>query len=226
MALNVVMLGAPGAGKGTQGERFAKQHGVPRISTGDILRQGIKDNLPVAMVAKAKMDRGELVDDETIMAIVQERLSRPDTATGFVLDGFPRTLFQARALEKLVEDRGNGPLIVVDIVVPEEELVRRLGGRRICSKCGENAGPDDGDACRRCGGHLIQRADDSEAVVRERLRVYHGATAPLVDFYRGRPTFRTVNGAQAPDLVARELDATVQAAASEPSAGAQRSVGR
>jgi adenylate kinase len=228
MGLNVIMLGAPGAGKGTQAERFARQYGIPKISTGDILRQGIKDNLPVAMIAKAKMDRGELVDDETIVAIVRDRLTRPDTDAGFVLDGFPRTLPQARALDGVIQDRGTGPLIIVDIVVPEAELVRRLAGRRICSKCGENAGPDDGDACRRCGGHLIQRADDSEAVVRERLKVYHRATAPLVDYYRGRSTFRTVNGAQAPDFVARELDATIQEAAGvgERATGAQRSAGR
>ena len=223
----MIMLGAPGAGKGTQAERFARQHGLPKISTGDILRQGIKDNLPVAMIAKAKMDRGELVDDETIVAIVEERLSRPDTAGGFVLDGFPRTLSQARALDRIVEVRDAGPLIVVDIAVPEGELVRRLAGRRICSKCGENAGPDDGDACRRCGGHLIQRADDSEAVVRERLKVYVQMTAPLVDYYRARPTFRIVNGAQPAELVARELDATIHDAAGEGTRaiGAERSAG-
>src|ERR1044071_5048351 len=228
MGLNLIMLGAPGAGKGTQAERFARQYGLPKISTGDILRQGIKDNLPVAMVAKAKMDSGELVDDETIVAIVRERLKRPDTDAGFVLDGFPRTLFQAQALDTIVEERGKGPLVIVDIAVPEAELVRRLAGRRICSKCGENAGPDDGDACRRCGGHLIQRADDSETVVRERLKVYHRATEPLVDYYRGRATFRIVNGAQAADFVSRELDATVHDAvgAGERATGAQRSAGR
>jgi adenylate kinase len=227
MGLNLIMLGAPGAGKGTQAERFARQYALPKISTGDILRQGIKDNLPVAMIAKAKMDRGELVDDETIVAIVRERLKRPDTDAGFVLDGFPRTLFQASALDQIVEERGKGPLIIVDIAVPEAELVRRLAGRRICSKCGENAGLDDGDACRRCGGHLIQRADDSEAVVRERLKVYHRATEPLVDYYRGRTTFRIVNGAQGADFVARELDATVHDAvgAGQRAMGAQRSAG-
>jgi adenylate kinase len=226
MGLNLIMLGAPGAGKGTQAERFARQYGIPKISTGDILRQGIKDNLPVAMIAKAKMDRGELVDDETIVAIVKERLKRSDTDAGFVLDGFPRTLFQAKALDRIVQERGKGPLIVVDISVPEAELVRRLAGRRICSKCGENAGPDDGDVCRRCGGHLIKRADDSEPVVRERLKVYHRATEPLVDYYRGRSTFRIVNGAQAAELVTRELDATVHDAVGAEGAGAQRSAGR
>ena len=213
MGLNIIMLGAPGAGKGTQADVLAGKRGLPKISTGDILRQGIKDQLPVAMVAKAKMDRGELVDDDTMIAIVRERLSRPDVNPGFVLDGFPRTVDQARALDRLIEDLGKGPLLVVDLVVPEEDLVRRLAGRRICSKCGENAGPDDGPRCRRCGGELTQRPDDREEVVRERLKVYARSTKPLVDFYRARPTFRTVDGAQAPDLVARELDTTIDDAA-------------
>jgi adenylate kinase len=214
MGLNVIMLGAPGAGKGTQADVLASKRRLPKISTGDILRQGIKDQLPVAMVAKAKMDRGELVDDDTMIAIVRERLSRPDVNEGFILDGFPRTVDQARALDRLIEELGKGPLLVVDLVVPEEDLVRRLAGRRICSKCGENAGPDDGPTCRRCGGELTQRPDDREEVVRERLNVYTRSTKPLVDFYRARPTFRTVNGAQAPDLVARELDLTIDDAAS------------
>jgi adenylate kinase len=214
MALNIIMLGAPGAGKGTQADVLAAKRGLPKISTGDILRQGIKDQLPVAMIAKAKMDRGELVDDDTMIAIVRDRLSRPDVDAGFILDGFPRTVDQARALDRLMDDLGKGPLLVVELVVPEEDLVRRLAGRRICSKCGENAGVDDGPTCRRCGGELTQRPDDREEVVRERLNVYARSTKPLVDFYRGRPTFRVVNGAQAPDLVGRELDATIDAAAS------------
>ena len=214
MSLNIIMLGAPGAGKGTQADVLARKRGLPKISTGDILRQGIKDALPVAMVAKAKMDRGELVDDDTMIAIVRERLSRPDVSKGFILDGFPRTVDQAQALDRLMDELGKGQLLVVDLVVAEEDLVRRLAGRRICSSCGENAGAEDGPTCRRCGGELTQRPDDREEVVRERLNVYARSTKPLVDFYRARPTFRTVNGAQAPDLVARELDATIDDAAS------------
>jgi adenylate kinase len=214
MGLNIIMLGAPGAGKGTQADVLARKRGLPKISTGDILRQGIKDELPVAMVAKAKMDRGELVDDDTMIAIVRERLSRPDVNRGFILDGFPRTVDQARALDRLMDELGKGQLLVVDLVVAEEDLVRRLAGRRICSSCGENAAADDGPKCRRCGGELTQRPDDREEVVRERLNVYARSTKPLVDFYRARPTFRAVNGAQAPDLVARELDMTIDDAAS------------
>ena len=214
MSLNIIMLGAPGAGKGTQADVLARKRGLPKISTGDILRQGIKDALPVAMVAKAKMDRGELVDDDTMIAIVRERLSRPDVSKGFILDGFPRTVDQARALDRLMDELGKGQLLVVDLVVAEEDLVRRLAGRRICSSCGENAAAEDGPTCRRCGGELTQRPDDREEVVRERLNVYARSTKPLVDFYRARPTFRTVNGAPAPDLVAGELDATIDDAAS------------
>lgn len=214
MGLNIIMLGAPGAGKGTQADVLARKRGIPKISTGDILRQGIKDQLPVAMIAKAMMDRGELVDDDTMIAIVRERLSRPDVNAGFILDGFPRTADQARALDRLIDELGKGPLVVIDLVVPEEDLVSRLAGRRICSKCGENAGPDDGPTCRRCGGELTQRPDDREEVVRERLKVYATKTKPLVDFYRERPTFRVVNGAQAPDRVAQELEATIDDAAS------------
>ena len=211
MGLNVIMLGPPGAGKGTQAERFAQARGVPKISTGDILREAIKEGLPLAIEAKARMDRGELVDDETIVEIVRDRLSRPDARQGFVLDGFPRTVAQARALDRLLEDEGAGPVIVVDLAVPEQELVRRLAERRICSKCGTTVDPfaGDGDRCARCGGELMQRADDNKDVVKERLRVYERDTKPLVDYYRQRPTFRLVNGAQAPDRVAEELDTLV-----------------
>jgi adenylate kinase len=229
MGLNVIMLGAPGAGKGTQADLVARRRGLPKISTGDILRQGIKDQVPVAMVAKAKMDRGELVDDETMVAIVRERLGRPDADAGFILDGFPRTVDQARALDRIIEEQGKAPLVVVDVAVPEAELVRRLAGRRICSTCGQNAGPGDGATCLKCGGPLVQRPDDSEAVVLERLRVYERSTRPLVDYYRVRPTFRTVNGAQSPDLVALELEAVIDdalGAEGRAAMGAQGLAGR
>lgn len=224
MGRKVVMLGPPGAGKGTQAERFARKHGVPRISTGDILRDGIQKQLPLALVAKQRMDRGELVDDPTMVAIVRERLNDADTKQGFVLDGFPRTVVQGHALDQILADRGDGALIVVDIVVPQEELVRRLTFRRICSKCGTNANPADRAAttCGECGGALIHRADDNDLVVLERLKVYAENTRPLVDYYCGRPTFRTVNGAQAADLVAQDLEATITDAAR---AGANLSLG-
>ena len=218
MALNVIMMGPPGAGKGTQAGRFARERGLLKISTGDILREGIKARLPVAMRAKELMDRGELVDDATMIAIVRERLMRPDAQRGFVLDGFPRTVPQAEAVDTIVAECNNGPLIIVDIRVPDHELVRRLASRLICARCGTNAEPStEGvptpDVCVRCGGELVQRADDNEDVVRERLKVYERATKPLVDFYRERPTFRIVNGAQSKERVAHELDTVIDDAA-------------
>src|SRR5262245_8380175 len=137
MALNIIMLGAPGAGKGTQAERFAKARRIPKISTGDILREAAQAGTELGKRAKAVMDRGELVSDEIMIGIVKERLDRPDAAAGFVLDGFPRTVAQAQALDSIM--RGRSPLVVVDIDVPEAELIRRLGSRLVCSNCGLNA---------------------------------------------------------------------------------------
>jgi adenylate kinase len=207
------MLGPPGAGKGTQAARFATTHGLPKISTGDILREAVSEGTSLGRAAQTTMDRGELVGDDVMIAIVRERLERPDAARGFVLDGFPRTVAQAAALDGIMT--GRDPLIVVDIAVPEGELVRRLASRRICESCGLNA---DGEAaalasCQRCGGKLRQRADDNEAVVRERLRVYHRTTAPLIDYYRARPTFRSIDGAQSPERVAAALAAAIDAVA-------------
>ena len=215
MGLNIVMLGAPGAGKGTQAGLFARERGLPAISTGDILRQGVKDRLPVALLAKEKMDRGELVDDDTMVSIVRDRLVRRDTDAGFILDGFPRTVSQARALDAIMDERGNGPLLVVDIGVPDEELVRRLSRRCVCSKCGANGErPENAEAkCSRCGGSLVCRTDDTAEVVIERLRIYAQATKPLVEYYSGRPTFCAVNGQQLPEQVAREVSTMIDGAA-------------
>jgi adenylate kinase len=219
MGLNVVMMGPPGAGKGTQASRFARQRGVPKISTGDILRDGIRDRNPVALEAKALMDMGRLVDDKTMIAIVEDRLNRPDTADGFVLDGFPRTVGQAEALDGLVAARANGPLVVVDVAVAPDELVRRLATRRICESCGTTAEPavPEHGGCPVCGGPLVQRVDDDSRVVLERLRVYEESTRPVLDYYRHRPTFRVVNGNQPPECVAQDLASAIeQAAGVEP----------
>jgi adenylate kinase len=213
-ALNLIMLGAPGAGKGTQADRVAAAHGIPKISTGDMLREAVKAQTPVGLRAKAIMDRGELVGDDVIIGIVRDRLDRKDVEKGFILDGFPRTVAQATALDTLMA--GRDPLIVIDIAVPEAELVRRLSARRICENCGTNAeasaGSTDADRCKVCGGRLKQRSDDREEVVRERLKVYRRDTEPLVNFYQGRPTFRAVNGAQSLEQVAAELQVAIEAA--------------
>ena len=211
MGLNVIMMGPPGAGKGTQAERFARERGLPKISTGDMLREAIKEQHPVGLEAKKLMDRGELVDDATIIAIVRDRLARPDARPGFVLDGFPRTVGQAVALDALMNEHGQGPLVVIDVAVPEQELVRRLGSRKICGQCGTNAEAGK-DACK-CGGSLVVRADDDGQVVLERLKVYERATKPVLDYYRVRPTFRVVNGAQGQSQVAGDVDRMIDDAA-------------
>ena len=207
VALNVVMLGPPGAGKGTQAERFARTHGLPKISTGDILREAIHADTPLGRSAKTTIYSGALVGDDVMIGIVHERLGRKDARLGFVLDGFPRTVVQAGALDEMMVDRG--PLVVVDIVVPEDVLVRRLAARRICSECGSNALVEWTTACGKCGGSLVQRTDDGDGIVRERLKVYQRQTKPLVDYYSGRPTFKTIDGNRPPDEVTAALDQAI-----------------
>ena len=207
MALNVVMLGPPGAGKGTQAERFARKHALPKISTGDILREAIHADTELGRSAKATIYSGGLVSDDVMIGIVRERLGRQDAARGFVLDGFPRTVTQATALDAMID--GRGPLVVVDIVVPEEVLLRRLAARRICGNCGVNAQVDWIAECGNCGGALVHRKDDNEAIVAERLEIYHRQTKPIVDFYAGRPTFRAIDGNQPPDVVTAAMDKAI-----------------
>jgi adenylate kinase len=210
-SLNVVMLGAPGAGKGTQAEQFAREHEIPKISTGEILREAVREGTEIGSRARAAMDRGELVSDDLIVGIVRERLDRPDAQNGFVLDGFPRTVAQAVALDGIMN--GRPPLVVIDIEVPEAELVRRLALRLVCVDCGTTARPDSAaQQCHQCGGHLEPRSDDNDSVVRNRLKVYRQDTKPLIDYYCERPTFRSINGAQSAERVARDLAAAVEAA--------------
>ena len=198
------MLGPPGAGKGTQAERLAGVRALPKISTGDILREAVQAGTELGLVAKATMDAGNLVGDDVMIGIVRERLDRDDARQGFVLDGFPRTVVQAAALDAMVD--GRGPLCVVDIAVPEDVLVRRLATRRICSKCGVNAAVEWTGDCQKCGGKLIARIDDGVEIVRERLKVYTRQTKPLVDYYSKRSTFRSVDGNQPPDVVTAKID--------------------
>lgn len=212
MALNLIMFGPPGAGKGTQAEQFAKTRGIPKISTGDILREAVHAGTEIGRTARVTMDRGELVSDDVMIGIVRDRLDRADAVRGFVLDGFPRTLAQATALDQMMA--GRDPLIVVEIVVPEDQLIRRLSMRLVCDLCGFTALPGAAkDKCHRCGGRLVQRTDDNVDVVRERLNVYHRQTHPLVEYYSRRLTFRSVDGAQAADHVSKELTTAIESAA-------------
>jgi adenylate kinase len=218
--LNLIMLGAPGAGKGTQAGRLSRLRNIPHISTGEILRAAIAAGTDVGRRAKAFIEHGELVSDDLILRIVQDRLSETDASRGFILDGVPRTVKQAMALDAMMAERD--PLIIVDIEVPAEELERRLVSRRICRDCGLDAAAMDDTAelakrskssgvtrCRRCGGPIVQRVDDNAEIVRERLKVYERQTAPLVEYYRDRPTFRAINGLQSPERVADDIGAAI-----------------
>lgn len=216
------MMGPPGAGKGTQADAVARAYGIPKISTGDILREAVRTGTELGRQAQAIMARGDLVDDDLMVAIVRERLGRPDAARGFILDGFPRTVAQAEALDRLLLARSD-PLVVIDIAVDEEELVRRLTSRRVCSRCGANADRPDDAACRHCGGALVQRPDDREEVVRERLRVYATQTRPLVEFYRRRPSFRSIDGGRSPQEVSADLAAAIEELAGSGAAGSGHS---
>lgn len=209
VAVRLVMLGPPGAGKGTQASRFARAHGLPKISTGDILREAVQAGTEMGRTAREVMDAGRLVGDDIMIGIVRERLERPDADAGFVLDGFPRTVAQAQALDAMVDDAA--PLVIVDIEVPTDTLVKRLAVRRICGSCGVGA-PPGSTSCPKCGGGLVQRVDDNEHVVRERLQVYERQTQPIVDFYGRRNTFRSIDGDQTEDSVAADLAAAVASA--------------
>ncbi|MBP7776053.1 MAG: adenylate kinase [Acidobacteria bacterium] len=198
--MRLLMLGPPGAGKGTQAVQIARDHGVPKISTGDMLRDAVSSGSELGLQVKETVARGRLVSDDLIVALVQRRLGDDDARDGFVLDGFPRTVTQAVALDGLLD---GAPLTVVEIRVPDEELVRRVRGRRICESCGTTVSAFDGEpseaqACRVCGGRLVQRSDDSESVVRDRLKVYWRETQPMIGYYEGRDTFRRVDGACSP----------------------------
>jgi adenylate kinase len=204
--VRLVMLGPPGAGKGTQAERFARERGLARVSTGDILRAAVLGKTEIGRQAKAVMNAGRLVSDDLVIGIVRDRLAEPDTARGFVLDGFPRTLVQAETLDDLLDDRA--PLVVVDIEVPEETLVQRLSARLICSVCGTTAVPG-ALKCAKCGGALTQRTDDDLGVIRERLQLYARDTRSIVEFYRRRSTFRSVDGDQPQEQVAADIASAI-----------------
>ena len=194
--MNVIFLGPPGAGKGTQAVRVCERLGIPQISTGDILRRAMKEGTPTGLAAKRYIDAGALVPDEVVIDIVRERLEMDDCKGGYLLDGFPRTVQQAEALAGFADIDA-----VIDIEVSDEKLTERLSGRRVCLACGGtyHVSRLNGNVCEKCGGELIQRNDDKPETVLSRLKVYHEQTAPLIEWYSARGLLRTVDGAQPMD---------------------------
>jgi adenylate kinase len=207
MELNLVMLGPPGAGKGTQARQLRRKWNIPHISTGAMLREAVQAGTPLGREVAAIMESGGLISDDVITRVVTERLSQADTNGGFLLDGYPRTIPQAESLDRMVSART--PLVIIDIVLSEADVIRRLASRMVCAECGSNA-VGEGPVCHDCGGPLVPRADDREQVVLNRLRVYRDQTEPLIAYYGGRPTYCRIDGARLPDDVTAEIVRAVE----------------
>ncbi|MDO4482900.1 MAG: adenylate kinase [Clostridia bacterium] len=200
--MNVIFLGPPGAGKGTQAQQVCKELNIPQISTGDILRRAIKEQTPTGIEAKRYIDQGQLVPDEVVIAIVKERLAMDDCKNGYILDGFPRTVPQAEALAQFADIDA-----VVELDVPDDHLVQRLSGRRVCLNCGAtyHVSRKQDNVCDNCSHELIQRDDDKPETVLSRLEVYHKQTAPLVEFYQNRNVLKKIDGSQSVDAIFAQI---------------------
>lgn len=213
--MNIILMGAPGAGKGTQSKVICDKFGIPQISTGDILRANVKDKTPLGQKAKGFMDKGALVPDELVVEMVAGRLGQPDCAGGFVLDGFPRNVKQAEALDLTLEKLGKLIDFAIGIEVPKRELVRRLGGRRVCRKCAATYHiifnqPVNIGACDKCGSELYQRDDDKEDTIEARLKVYEDETMPVVEHYKKKGSFKTVNGVGSMDDITQAIVGAIE----------------
>lgn len=197
--MKIIMLGAPGAGKGTQAKMIAEQYKIPHISTGDIFRANIKNNTELGQEAKSYMDKGQLVPDELTVKILLDRVAQDDCANGYVLDGFPRTIPQAEVLEQELNKLNDKIDYAINVEVPDENIVKRMSGRRACLNCGatyhiKHIPPKQEGICDKCGEKLVLRDDDKEETVKNRLNVYHEQTQPLIDFYTARGVLKTVDG--------------------------------
>jgi adenylate kinase len=205
--MRIILLGAPGSGKGTQGDLIEKKYGFPRISTGDLLRNAVQQRTPLGKKASAQMNRGELVSDEIVAELVREKIFSPGCLQGYVLDGFPRNLTQAQILEKM---DGRRPEITIEIYVDAKTLMERLGSRRVCSRCGaifnlKTLNVKDEDLCQVCGGQLVQRQDDNSQVIKERLRVYREQAEPLRNYYLEKKVYHRVDGTGAVESIFHEI---------------------
>jgi adenylate kinase len=208
--MNLILLGPPGAGKGTQAKILIKKYGIPQISTGDILRAAVKEKTPMGVKAKTYMDSGALVPDDVVVGIVAERLAKQDCAKGYILDGFPRTVAQADALTAMLRNNGTGIDHVVAITVDNEELLKRITGRRTCKGCGAGYHllydpPNQAGVCNECAGELYQRDDDREDTMRRRLEVYEEQTSPLIAYYAERKLLRTIDGMGDIEVIQQKL---------------------
>jgi len=207
------MMGAPGVGKGTQAMAISTKYGIPTVSTGDMMRSAMERETPVGLEAKAFVERGDLVPDHVVIRVVEERLGAEDAQVGFLLDGFPRTLAQAEALDMLLRDKGLALDAAIAIEVPHHVIVERLAGRLTCGACGAVYGADSGlsvgDSCTNCSEPLTIRVDDTSEAIRHRLEVYQKATEPLLDYYRGKGILRIVDGDRSRDAVASSIEAAL-----------------
>jgi len=197
--MNIILLGPPGAGKGTQAKMLVDKYGLPQISTGDILRANLKAGTELGLEAKKYMDAGKLVPDEVVIGIINNRIQEEDCRRGYMLDGFPRTVAQAQALDKILGEQGSGIDHVISIEVPDQELMGRLTGRRTCRQCGQGFHvmfdpPKVEGVCDKCGGELYQRDDDNEQTVANRLKVYWDQTQPLIEYYKKKGLLRSIDG--------------------------------
>ncbi len=215
--MNLMVFGAPGVGKGTQAKFLIEKYGIPQISTGDILREAIKKNSKMGLEAKKYMDEGKLVPDSTIIGIIKERLSEDDCKKGFILDGFPRTIPQAEALEELMNEMGIKLDKVISLSVPDSMIVERISGRRVCKECGAsfhvkfNPAKVDG-VCDYCDGELIIRKDDNPQTVKSRLEAYHAQTAPLFEFYKNKGVLVEIDGTKDVKSVTQEIFEAIEKA--------------
>lgn len=213
----ILLMGPPGAGKGTQAEKLIREYGIPQISTGDMFRAAVKSGTALGKEAKSYMDKGALVPDSVTVGIVKERLAQDDCKKGWILDGFPRTTAQASALDAILHDLGIQLTAVLDFNVNRDDLVKRVSGRLVCRQCGasfhkEFRPPKQEGVCDNCGGELYQRADDNEVTVRERLAVYDTSTKPLIDYYKVSGRYYEINGDQSMDKVFTDVQAALKKA--------------